>query len=175
MAKKNRGRTDGMIDCACVIHGSGYKWEYVEKLYNMLNRGLRNRMRLHVYTEADRPVPDHMVKHVLEDWRDQFHSGKHDIWHQKVDVKGNKIIPVNPYRFFPDPRIPITRWREGEFCADEIEYGRGDLEILEQSQQAAGVQYIPAFRQEDLERLLTSGVDQILYPNELQQLAGAIV
>ncbi len=83
--------------------------------------------------------------------------------------KGNKIIPVNPYRFFPDPRIPITRWREGEFCADEIEYGRGDLEILEQQQQCAGVQYIPAFRQEDLDgrRLIWIGKDPMLMYNNV--------
>lgn len=91
---------------------------------------------------------------------------------QVVDAtkfKGNKIIPVNPYRFFPDPRIPITRWREGEFCADEIEYGRGDLEILEQSKQCAGVQYIPAFRQEDLDgrRLIWIGKDPMLMYNNV--------
>lgn len=82
---------------------------------------------------------------------------------------GNKIIPVNPYRFFPDPRIPITRWREGEFCADEIEYGRGDLEIFEQQQQCAGVQYIPAFRQEDLDgrRLIWIGKDPMLMYNNV--------
>jgi hypothetical protein len=64
MAKKNTGR----IDCACVIHGSGYDWQYVEKLYNMLCRNLSTEVRMHVYTEHDRSVPPHMVKHILEDW-----------------------------------------------------------------------------------------------------------
>ena len=40
-------------------------------------------------------VLDEMIfafsQHVLDDWRDQFHSGEHDIWHQKVDYSGNKI------------------------------------------------------------------------------------
>ena len=82
---------------------------------------------------------------------------------------GNKVIPVNPYRFFPDPRLPITRWREGEFCGDEIEYGRGDLEILEQSKECAGVQFIPAFRQEDLDgrRLIWIGKDPMLMYNNV--------
>ena len=53
------------IDCACVIHGSGYDWIYVERLHNMLRRGLRNQVRLHVYTEKERPVPDSMIKHEL--------------------------------------------------------------------------------------------------------------
>ena len=82
---------------------------------------------------------------------------------------GNKIIPVNPYRFFPDPRIPLTRWREGEFCADEIEYSRGDLEQLERQKQCAGVEFIPAFRQEDLDgrRLIWIGKDPMLMYNNV--------
>lgn len=64
MAKKNPGR----IDCACVIHGDGYDWQYVERLYNMLCRNLNSEVRMHVYTEHDRSVPPHMVKHILEDW-----------------------------------------------------------------------------------------------------------
>jgi hypothetical protein len=58
----------GPIDCACVIHGDAYDWIYVERLYNMLNRHLSPGIRLHVYTEADRPVPSPMIKHELEPW-----------------------------------------------------------------------------------------------------------
>jgi len=64
MSKKNPGR----IDCACVIHGLGYDWQYVERLYNMLCKNLSAEVRMHVYTEHDRSVPPHMVKHILEDW-----------------------------------------------------------------------------------------------------------
>lgn len=60
--------TVGPVDCACVIHGDTYSWTYVERLYNMLNRCLRSGARLHVYTEADRSVPSHMIKHELIDW-----------------------------------------------------------------------------------------------------------
>jgi hypothetical protein len=34
----------------------------------MLNRHITPGIRLHVYTEADRPVPEPMIKHVLEPW-----------------------------------------------------------------------------------------------------------
>lgn len=57
-----------VIDCACVIHGTGYDWIYVERLRNMLSRNLSREVRMHVYTEADREVPPHMVKHVLDNW-----------------------------------------------------------------------------------------------------------
>jgi len=68
MAQKNSARIDGIIDCACVIHSSGYDWTYVDRLYNTLNRHLPGGIRMHVYTEADRSVPDHMIKHVLTEW-----------------------------------------------------------------------------------------------------------
>jgi len=64
MSKKNPGR----IDCACVIHGNGYDWQYVERLYNMLCRNIDAEVLMHVYTEHERSVPPHMVKHILEDW-----------------------------------------------------------------------------------------------------------
>ena len=68
MAKKNRARTDSITDCACVIHGAGYDWVYVDKLYNMLSRNLQHGIRFHVYTEASRAVPPHMIKHALTEW-----------------------------------------------------------------------------------------------------------
>jgi hypothetical protein len=60
--------TPDHIDCACVIHGDAYSWTYVDHLYNMLSRHLTPAVRLHVYTEADRPVPTPMIKHELTDW-----------------------------------------------------------------------------------------------------------
>lgn len=68
MANKNNPCIADVIDCACVIHGDGYAWEYVEKLYNMLSRQISNKIRLHVYTEHHRAVPDYMIKHCLEQW-----------------------------------------------------------------------------------------------------------
>jgi len=68
MAKKNPARVDGIIDCACVIHSSGYSWDYVDRLYSMLSRHLTQGIRFHVYTEPDRAVPDHMIKHKLTEW-----------------------------------------------------------------------------------------------------------
>lgn len=36
--------------------------------------------------------------------------------------QGNKIIAVSPYHFYPDVRLPLSRFQEGEFCASEDEY-----------------------------------------------------
>jgi len=74
------------IDCACVIHGDYYDWSYVEKLYSMLCRNLSLEVRLHVYTEATRTVPDHMIKHSLYDWG--IH-GPNRAWWYKMQLFNN--------------------------------------------------------------------------------------
>jgi len=56
------------VNCACVIHGDTYSWQYVDVLYSMLSRNLSREIRMHVYTERDRVVPPHMIKHVLTEW-----------------------------------------------------------------------------------------------------------
>jgi len=68
MAKKNRVIPGAVTDCACVIHSTGYDWRYVENLYSMLTRALPGGIRFHVYTEHDRSVPPHMIKHILTEW-----------------------------------------------------------------------------------------------------------
>jgi hypothetical protein len=56
------------VDCACVIHGDYYDWQYVERLYNMLSARCDRTVNLHVYTEAERQIPDYMIKHELMPW-----------------------------------------------------------------------------------------------------------
>lgn len=73
MDRENR---TSIVNCACVIHGDLYDWVYVEKLYNMLQRNFESDVKLHVYTEHNRPVPDHMIKHSLENWPEANHKRK---------------------------------------------------------------------------------------------------
>lgn len=72
------------VDCACVIHGDGYSWDYVEKLYNMLFRHINKKVRFHVYTEHNRSVPPHMIKHTLTEWPGI--SGRKKSWWYKLQL-----------------------------------------------------------------------------------------
>ena len=74
----------GSVDCACVIHGNGYDWIYVDRLYNMLSRHLTRSVRLHVYTEPTRPVPAHMIRHDLKEWPGI--SGRKQSWWYKMQM-----------------------------------------------------------------------------------------
>jgi hypothetical protein len=68
MSKKNRLVTDRQRHCACLIHGDGYDWRYVDNLHSMIRRHIDGELKLHVFTEHDRSVPPHMIKHNLTEW-----------------------------------------------------------------------------------------------------------
>jgi len=69
------------IDCACVIHGNLYNWDYVEKLYHSLTRHLTPQVRFHVFTEAHRSVPLPMIHHALQEWPG-IHGPKKSWWYK---------------------------------------------------------------------------------------------
>ena len=79
--KQNPANT---IDCACVIHGNVYDWIYVENLYRMICRNLSYPVRFHVWTEASRHVPSHMVRHDLQEWPNI--SGAKKSWWYKMQM-----------------------------------------------------------------------------------------
>jgi hypothetical protein len=81
---------------------------------------------------------------------------------------GNKIVSVSPYRWFPDTRLPITRYREGEFCADEVELSRAELEKMELRNELAGLAEVPNVTADMLENrrpVAVSGANLITDPN----------
>lgn len=68
------------IDCACVITGDKYDFDYVHKLYNGLTRGFANHsVTLHVYTEESRKVPKPYIKHTLKNFKTRSDKGW---WHK---------------------------------------------------------------------------------------------
>lgn len=59
-----------------------------------------------------------------------------------VKFEGNKIISISPYKFLPDTRLPLTRWSEGQFAADETEYHVSEIKKWEREGRAAGTEFI---------------------------------
>lgn len=72
------------IDVGCVLHGQGYEWIYVERLYNMVRRNFSLPVRMHVWTEHDRSVPPDYIKHCLEEWPGI--SGPKKSWWYKLQM-----------------------------------------------------------------------------------------
>lgn len=92
------------IDCACVIHGDAYEWQYVDRLYHMLNRHLTRPIRMHVFTEESRSVPAPYIKHSLVDWKI---GGPKQSWWYKVQLFNSENFQGN--LLYLDLDVVITK------------------------------------------------------------------
>ena len=63
-------------------------------------------------------------------------------WVEKTKFLGNMIEVISPYRWFPDTRLPLTRYRDGEFCADETEKGMTELRRMEKLGDVVGLDFV---------------------------------
>jgi hypothetical protein len=82
---------------------------------------------------------------------------------------GNKLFNISPYRFFPDVRLPLTRFQEGEFCASEDEYSWSQLKKDEQSGLYSGIDHIPPMRNTDYEKRGRSRFSKDVVTGEMQK------
>lgn len=97
------------IDCACVIHGDAYAWCYVDNLFAMLRRHLDPEVRLHVFTEPGRPVPEPYIRHDLETWSGA--AGPRRAWWYKLQLFAPGNFPGRVIYFDLDTVIiDSVRW-----------------------------------------------------------------
>ena len=61
---------------------------------------------------------------------------------EQTKYLGNEISSISPYRFYPDTRLPLTRFQEGEFCASEDQYSYAQLKELETQGLVAGIDHV---------------------------------
>lgn len=64
---------------------------------------------------------------------------------------GNDLMNVSPYRFFPDTRLPLVRFQEGEFVASEDEYSYVTLKQWEKDGVIVGTQFLKPYATKILE------------------------
>jgi hypothetical protein len=76
---------------------------------------------------------------------------KQQVPKEQVAYMGNKIDAISPYKFFPDTRLPLSRFQEGEFCASEDEVTRNTLKKGEKNGLYAGIKYITDMKGEAYE------------------------
>lgn len=59
---------------------------------------------------------------------------------------GNKVFNVRPYKFFPDPRVPVHRFQEGEFCGWVTETSYNELKDKEERGMYFNIDEVKQFR-----------------------------
>lgn len=98
-------------------------------------------------------------------------SNPNKVWVQKTKYQGNRLENITPYRFFPDPRLPMTRFQEGEFVASETDYSYAELKTLEAAGVVRGLEYVTKSKRDKEEPNRRHGVDTV--DNNEAQLNGA--
>jgi hypothetical protein len=85
---------------------------------------------------------------------------------------GNKYYNIRPYDFLPDPRVPIWKFQEGEFCARETTEGHSSILATQQAMPGYYTnveELLKRFRDKDFGSELQDGssrVDRPLGPSE---------
>src|SRR5215831_13426553 len=84
---------------------------------------------------------------------------------------GNKVFPVSPYRFFPDTRMPLSRYQDGEFCASEDVWSYSALQAQARSLNLFNLDFIPKYteagyrRRREISRVNLGGLTVRENPN----------
>lgn len=73
------------------------------------------------------------------------------IWKKVPTWKGNKLFNVSPYRVYPDTRLPLTRYQEGEFCGCEEDVTKSQLKKEAAFGKYAGIDHIGPIGTEDMD------------------------
>lgn len=84
---------------------------------------------------------------------------------QTLGYLGNRIYNVRPMDWFPDPRVPITRFQEGEFCGRFVEVGWNVIKTRELAGTYKNIKYLRQTRAKGMTSSRDSGSPIIVLPN----------
>jgi len=76
--------------------------------------------------------------------------------------EGNQIVNIRPQAFLPDARLPVSRWMEGQFVADEESFHIQQLKRWEKSGRLAGVKFVERMSKDDYEKRGPSRLDNMM-------------
>jgi hypothetical protein len=83
-----------------------------------------------------------------------------------VRYEGNMINNISPFKFFPDTALPLTRWREGLWVADEEEYKIHYIKQLERKGLLAGTKHIKRMHTDAWDRRMKNNALSMLYDEQ---------
>lgn len=72
-----------------------------------------------------------------------------EVFQQIPTFIGNRVIPVSPYRWLPDTRLPLSRYQDGEFCGSEDMFS---LSVLKANTNLFNLDVIPKFTEKQLKQ-----------------------
>lgn len=123
-----------------------------------------------VYQESEVPVEPNLIGQVLE--KLGAPAKTEIVVEEIIEFLGNKIVNQSPYRFFPDIRVPLDRFQEGEYCASEDEYTYNYLLKQQYKGKYVGVKYITDLMNEAGDNLY--GNRRLSFRNQFENYGGRV-
>jgi hypothetical protein len=70
-------------------------------------------------------------------------AGTVGAWQDRVKYEGNRLEPIDPFYFYPDPRVPIGQCQRGEYVGFRTRRHYHELLLMERDGQYANVEELP--------------------------------
>jgi hypothetical protein len=70
-------------------------------------------------------------------------AGTVGAWTDRVKYEGNRLEPIDPFYFYPDPRVPIGQCQRGEYVGFRTRRHYHELLLMERDGQYANVEELP--------------------------------
>jgi hypothetical protein len=70
-------------------------------------------------------------------------AGTVGAWQDRVRYEGNRLEPIDPFYFYPDPRVPIGQCQRGEYVGFRTRRHYHELLLMERDGQYANVEELP--------------------------------
>jgi hypothetical protein len=67
-------------------------------------------------------------------------------WQDRIRYEGNRLEPIDPFRFYPDPRVALGQCHKGEFVGFRTQRHYHDLLLMEKDGQYTNIEQIPKGR-----------------------------
>jgi hypothetical protein len=84
-----------------------------------------------------------------------------------VSFEGNTINNISPFKFFPDPNLPLVRWREGTWVADEEEYTISYIRQVERKGLITGVKHLTRMHDQAWQKRSSFNSFEMLYSEQV--------
>ncbi len=86
-----------------------------------------------------------------------------------VGYQGNKNFNVRPYDWFPDPRVPIQRFQEGEFCGRKVSMGWNEVVRRAEKGEFFNIEFLRKKKEgAGYNEMYSEGTAQLEYPTDEQ-------
>jgi hypothetical protein len=88
-------------------------------------------------------------------------------WEDHVRYEGNRLEPIDPFAFYPDPRVSVGECHKGEFVGFHTTRHYQQLLLMERDGQYANIEAIPKGRRRP------RGADHSVYGREMTGASGS--